>query len=513
MRTILLSICFGLLSLNAYSQSKLAGAGKATKVGGAAASKTATRTTAKTSTPVKKVPTQSPVVKKDPDAKYASSGYMEISGVSFGNVDNDGNIIDKFGAKLYATEVKYLKPLLSYRGLTSSEKNITFYVKIIKEDGTLEKGSESPEGYTYEQEMKVTPGENQSVQLKGWGNNKGGSYSPGLYKYEIWYQNKLIYEVETRLYSGVTPIVQSNIFSISSISFASTDKDRNIISDYGQPLIEGKVQYLKPKIYYYGKYSNNQEVTLYIRYFKSSGELVSGNSSPIGFSFKENVTIKPGSNSVILSGFGNEAATNYKEGNCKVEIWLDGEKLYETNATIRKPGSSMYTYGSNEMNLKAMLEKPMMIGNCNPITASYYSVKNSLSSNYTLDDTSNGYSYSFFLRPSSNSSVRDLTYCGLPFDDFYFSVIKNPSSSLRRRMNYDFEIKKEKVGSLNDAYARLDLIVKDFNNLGIPIQYERKYEEYTKAKGGIRIENVEYEIELKEYSVVYKYSINVWGYE
>ena len=80
-------------------------------------------------------------------------------------------------------------------------------------------------------------------------------------------------------------------------------------------------------------------------------------------------------------------------------------------------------------------------------------------------------------------------------------------------MNYDFEIKKEKVGSLNDAYARLDLIVKDFNNLGIPIQYERKYEEYTKAKGGIRIENVEYEIELKEYSVVYKYSINVWGYE
>lgn len=513
MRKILISICLSLLAFNAYSQSKLVGAGKGTKVGGSAASKTvSTKTPVKKATPTKPF-SQKSSVKQDANERYASSAYMEITGVSFGNVDNDGNIIDKFGAKLYATEVKYLKPLLSYRGLTSSEKNITFYVKIIQEDGTLKKGSESPEGYTYEQEMKVTPGENQSVQLKGWGNNKGGSYSPGLYKYEIWYQNKLIYEVETRLYSGVTPIVQSNIFSISSISFASTDKDRNIISDYGQPLIEGKVQYLKPKIYYYGKYSNNQEVTLYIRYFKSNGELVSGNSSPIGFSFKENVTIKPGSNSVILSGFGNEAATNYKEGNCKVEIWLDGEKLYETNATIRKPGSSMYTYGSNEMSLKAMLEKPMMIGNCNPITASYYTVKNSLSSNYTLKDTSDGHSYSFFLWPSSNSSVRDLTYYGLPFYQFYFMVIKNPSGSLRRRMNYDFEIKKEKVGSLNDAYALLDLIVKDFNNLGIPIQYQRKYEEYTKAKGEVRIENVEYEIELKEYSVIYKYSINVWGYE
>lgn len=511
MRKILISICLSLLAFNAYSQSKLVGAGKGTKVGGSAASKTvSTKTPVKKATPTKPF-SQKSSVKQDANERYASSAYMEITGVSFGNVDNDGNIIDKFGAKLYATEVKYLKPLLSYRGLTSSEKNITFYVKIIKEDGTLEKGSESPEGYTYEQEMKVTPGENQSVQLKGWGNNKGGSYSPGLYKYEIWYQNKLIYEVETRLYSGVTPIVQSNIFSISSISFASTDKDRNIISDYGQPLIEGQVQYLKPKIYYYGKYSNNQEVTLYIRYFKSSGELVSGKSSPIGFSFKENVTIKPGSNSVILSGFGNEAATNYKEGDCKVEIWLDGEKLYETNATIRKPGSSMYTYGSKEMNLKAMLEKPMMIGNCNPITASYYSVKNSLSSNYTLEDKSDEDDYTFYLWSSSNSSVRDLTYCGLPFYYFYFSVEKDVSSSLQRVMKYVFEIRKTQVGSLNDAYARLDLIVKDFNNLGIPIRYQRKNDQYTKAKGEIMIGNVKYEIVLEDLSV-YQYSINVWVY-
>ena len=126
MRTLLLSICFGLLSLNAYSQSKLVGAGKATKVGGSAASKTATtKRPAKTSTPVKKTPLQTPAVKQDPNAKYASSGYMEISGVSFANVDTDGHIIDDYGSNLYASEVKYLKPKVFYRGLASVEKEIS----------------------------------------------------------------------------------------------------------------------------------------------------------------------------------------------------------------------------------------------------------------------------------------------------------------------------------------------------------------------------------------------------
>lgn len=341
MRTLLLSICFGLLSLNAYSQSKLAGAGKATKVGGSAASKTATtKIPAKTTTPAKKSSSQASPVKRNTNDRYASSAYMEITGISFANTDYDGHIVDNYDAKLYASEVKYLKPQLSYRGLTSNEKNVTLYVKIVKEDGTLAKSADSPVGYTYAQEVTVKSGENQTVLLTGWGSRKGGSYTPGLYKYEIWFKDKLIFKDEVRLYSGATPVVQSDIFSISSISYANTDKDRNIISDYGQPLIDGKVQYLKPKIYYNGKYRNSQEITIYVRYFKSTGELVSGSSSPVGFSFKDNVTIKPGSNSVVLLGFGNEAATNYKEGNCKVELWLDGQKIYEDEVAIVKSGSS-----------------------------------------------------------------------------------------------------------------------------------------------------------------------------
>ncbi len=511
LKFLIISVFIGTISLNAFSQSKLQGAGKASKVGATTTTQKKPTTNTKPST-TKKSETTTPQTKRSSGGsdKYASKGYMEITGLTFANEDADDNIIDNYESKLYAKEVKYLTPKLSYKGLASVEKEITLDIKLFDEDGKLKTGTGSPEGFTYSKKVKIETGTGKNLKLPGWGNPKGGSYNAGLYKMEIWYKDNMLYQKEIRLYSGATPIVSCNIFTISSISFANTDKDGKIISDYGQPLLDGKVQYLKPKIYYNGKYSNNQEVTLYVRYFKSSGELVSGSSSPVGFSFKENVTIKPGSNSVILSGFGNEAATNYKEGNCKVEIWLDGEKLYETSATISKPGASTYISGGNEMNLKAMLEKPMMIGNSNPFMSSYFSVKNSLSSTYTLDDNSDDTRYSFYVWPSSNSSVRNLTYCGVPFDHFYFMVEKDSGSSLQRRMSYDFEIQKNKMESPTNPYPYLDQMIRDFSNAGINLSYERINDTYLKAKGQCQIGNIRYDISLDEYNTNWKFSIDIW---
>lgn len=337
MRTILLSICFGLLSLNVYSQSKLVGAGKATKVGGSAASKTATtKTPAKTSTPVKKAPTQRPVVKQDPNAKYASSGYMEISGVSFANVDTDGHIIDDYGSNLYASEIKYLKPKVFYRGLASVEKEISVDVKIIKEDGTLETGTGSPDGYTYSYQYKVEPGSGKNIELSGWGRNNGGSYSPGQYKFEVWYNGNILYEKGIRLYSGTTPLATSKIIKINGISFSNVTNEGTVLADYGGTFYEGDVQYVKPRISYSGLYSNDQSVTLYYKIFTPSGSLICGSSSPTCYSYKQNITIKPGSNTITLDGWGSSSGATYKEGKHKVEYWLDGEKIYETSFTVKK---------------------------------------------------------------------------------------------------------------------------------------------------------------------------------
>ena len=507
-KVLLLSLCIGLMPISAVSQSKLQGAGKASKVGASTTTKIPT-TNAKPSSPKKSTTPSAPVKRNtNNSAKYASMGYMEIQDVSFANADADNTIIDNYDSKLYAKEVKYLTPRIAYKGLASQENGITLSVKLYDEDGKLKTGTGSPEGFTYNTDVKVEIGSGKYIKLPGWGNPKGGSYNAGLYKMEIWYKDNMLYQKEIRLYSGTTPIVSNNILSISSISFANTDKDGKIISDYGQTLYDGKVQYLKPKIYYNGKYSNNQDVTLYVRYFKSSGELVSGSSSPVGFSFKESVTIKPGSNSIILSGFGNEAATNYKEGTCKVEIWMDGEKLYETDVPIKNASSS---YGTNNSGiLKSIIESPMGKGNCDPTTATFYAVKNSLSSIYNVDDSSDSDKYTLHLRSSDNSSTQSFIYQGLPFDRFYFMISKNSSSSLKRRMSYDFEINKARMGSLEDAYACMDRIVRDFKDIGIIISYEKKNETYTKAKGSIRNGNIEYEISMDEFTSNFKFTIDVW---
>lgn len=341
-RSLILLAYLGIVPLCAFSQSKLQGAGKASKVG-----TTTTTAQKKATTPVKSADGKKATVKvtapakRNNESRYESTAYMEITGVKFGNVDNDNHIIDNYGNKLYASEMKYLKPQLTYKGLSTSEKEITLYVKILKEDGTLEKGDSSPEGYTYKYDFTVKPGSNQTATLIGWGRNSGGSYSPGQYTFEIWYKDKAIYQDNIRLYSGATPLINSSIFKINRIAFGSEDKAGNTNIKMGETLYEGDVKYLVGNLYYEGLYSNNQKVTLYMRIFFPSGGMSSGNESPIGFSYKRDVTIKPGSNVYKISGWGNDNGTTYKEGKHKYEIWLDGEKIYETYFTVYKKSSSV----------------------------------------------------------------------------------------------------------------------------------------------------------------------------
>lgn len=342
MRAIVVSFLLGFIFLAAYPQSKLQGAGKASKVGGTTTTPKKP-TTPKPSQGKKPVSNQTTPQKGSADSKYEVFAYMEVAGVKFGNADDNGHVIDKYGAKLYASEVKYLKPQLSYKGLASSEKKVTVYVKILNEDGSLKKGSNSPEGYTYKQEITVQPGSNQTVLLLGWGNNSGGSFSPGQYTFEIWYKDKLIFQDVTRLYSGSTPLVSSNILKINKIAFGSEDADNNINIKIGETLYEGEVKYLIGNMYYEGLYSNEQKVTLYMRMFLPSGSLDSGTSSPTGFTYKRDVTIKPGSNVYKITGWGNKNGTSYKVGKHKYEIWLDGEKIYETTFNVvKKEGAASY---------------------------------------------------------------------------------------------------------------------------------------------------------------------------
>lgn len=131
---------------------------------------------------------------KDEEARYARSAYMAIKKVEFGN-DHE------FGAKLYASQITYLCPKIYYDTKCVDDKYITLSYKIIKPNGSMVSGSPSPKGYTHSERVTLHRGDNQTRELTGWGSqNKGSYYSPGTYRFELWYEDRKIYETTVTLH-------------------------------------------------------------------------------------------------------------------------------------------------------------------------------------------------------------------------------------------------------------------------------------------------------------------------
>ena len=120
--------------------------------------------------------------------QLASKAYMDIRRLSFWNEDADNNRLE-FGV---AKDVRYLHASISYNGLSDVSKTLELGIKIIKPDGQLKRNNSSPENYTFTQNVTVTPGENV-MNLLGYGSKGGGTYVPGTYRYEVWYNGKKLY--------------------------------------------------------------------------------------------------------------------------------------------------------------------------------------------------------------------------------------------------------------------------------------------------------------------------------
>lgn len=325
-----------IICLGSYSQSKLINAGKTGKVSG-----TVKTETAKSKTSTKKSVTNS----TNADNKLVQ---LDIIDISFANTDNNANIINDYGADLYAGDIKYLKGKVYYKSLSTAVKDITLFVKILKEDGSVMVGNNSPEGYTFKNDIKIEPGFNKSFELLGYGNNFTTSYSPGQYKYEIWYNGSIIYQKKLRLFSGMTPVVNHKLVKINSVKFANVDISGNIINNYDSILLENEVQYLKPQISYEGLSLNDQNVVLMVRLILPDGNIAKGTNSPLGFTYKTDFQIKSGTNTSTLIGWGNETNNLYPKGLYKYEIWLDGCKIYETSLSINSKNDSLYLKEENK---------------------------------------------------------------------------------------------------------------------------------------------------------------------
>lgn len=121
------------------------------------------------------------------------NGYMVVSAMDFANSDTEGKVIDEFGAQLKASTLKYLTPRITYTGLTDEDRTVSLDIKIMNEDGKLVTGSSSRGGYSYDDDVTVSPGAFNTETISGWGNNDGGTYSSGTYYCEVWYKGNRLF--------------------------------------------------------------------------------------------------------------------------------------------------------------------------------------------------------------------------------------------------------------------------------------------------------------------------------
>lgn len=160
--------------------------------------------------------------KKLLDEIYSQKGYIDISRVEFANCDEHNNIISNFGDLLYKDELKYLTAKIYYNGLfTTGKKNVDLYFKIIGPDGKLKTGNSSPTGYTRSEIITIYPGDANTYTTLGWGNNSGGSYPVGRYKYEIWHNSSLLFSTSFEIKTKTQPSTSNSIPATSTTYYAS----------------------------------------------------------------------------------------------------------------------------------------------------------------------------------------------------------------------------------------------------------------------------------------------------
>lgn len=126
---------------------------------------------------------------------------------------------------------------------------------------------------------------------------------------------------------------------ITGMVFANIDIKAHIIDDYGSDLYAKDISYLKPKLYYHGLGQSEKDVTLDVKFFKD-GTLMTGADSISGYTYSMDTTVSPGDGQELeLYGWGNPKFTAYDAGYYKVEVWYEGNMLYQKGIYV-KSGSS-----------------------------------------------------------------------------------------------------------------------------------------------------------------------------
>lgn len=167
-----------------------------------------------------------------------------------------------------------------------------------------------------------------------------------------------------------------------------------------------------------------------------------------------------------------------------------GQKVQASDsASSSGSAGASYTVNTN-LTLREMLAKPMGCVNADLLNDSFNTIKSNTKRGFQVNDSSKDGRQIFYVWDSHNTICESMTYHGLPFSNFRFELGK-----YGRNIKYQFDFKKN-----IDAYRALDMIAQDFKSMGIPMTYERRTDNFTKAYGTTTVNGIIYTINLEDYS-------------
>ena len=122
-------------------------------------------------------------------AVNAQESPLRITALKLRNEMKDGTPLSDYGWSFERDEIQYITFYATLANTTAQPQKGRMSVKFIKPDGTLMQGSKSPNGFTFDQDVNVV---NSASVTNGWGRSTGGSYEPGRYRIEFWWDGKRI---------------------------------------------------------------------------------------------------------------------------------------------------------------------------------------------------------------------------------------------------------------------------------------------------------------------------------
>lgn len=121
-------------------------------------------------------------------------------------------------------------------------------------------------------------------------------------------------------------------FVITRVEIGSTYKGGGMETDFGSTLYRSRARFLTPKMYYRGFASGSY--TIKTKWYRPNGSLITGNSSPYGYSQSNSNSFSKGRNDLQLNGWGYESPGNWDIGTYRLEIWCNDKCVFIKTFTI-----------------------------------------------------------------------------------------------------------------------------------------------------------------------------------